>query len=441
MYRLLRIYAIASLACILVAAALFVLLYRAVAVEEIIALAQKSNLVLAHTALNAVKDDLAGYLGAAANTGSEQADELALPERLVSVVDGLMQDITVARIKIYNRRGVVVYSSKPEQIGAMQENNGGFEAAIKGSVASKLVYRGSFNFSGATQDDNLMSTYIPVRRGASEPVQGVFEIYTDVGTLVLQNEQAVFRILVGVAVILSILYFALLLLAERATRAIESERSALGERSATLQAFYGQLLQSEEMARTEILAGLQKGLAQALDAVKLLLKRCREQLAPADAGGGARADAVAALRGTVGEIHAIATGLQQFKSDEFGLRPAVDLFCGEFEHLYPGNLIEQQILPSINGAPDRQKIVMYRVVESAFKNIAQFADADQIQILLRRTKGAGAMSTGNAVQGGADSGRPAGLAQVLGRMTPAGGMLTAMRTDSGGILLRGSWTK
>ena len=438
-YRLLRTYGIASLAGILVAAALLVLLYRAVAVEEIIQLAQKSNLALAHTALNAVKADLAGYLDAVAGLGAKQVAEFPLPERLGSVIDGVMQDPTVARIKIYDQRGMVVFSTKPEQIGEMRNSNPGFESAIKGKVASKLIYRDSFNFSGTTEDDNLMSTYVPVRRSATEPGQGVFEVYSDVENLVLQNEQAVFRILVGVGLILAFLYFALLLLAERATRAIELERLAVREQSATLQAFYGQLLNSEEMARTEVMADLQKSLAHTLDAVRALLKQCQGQIAPDGENGVSREDSVALLRSTVREIHAIATGLQQSKPDEFGLRPAVDLFCGEFKHLHPGNLIEQLVLPPQDGASARQKIIMYRVVESAFKNIAQFADADQIQILLRRSNAV--LPSDSAARGWLETDRPAGLAQVLGRMATSGGTFSVRRTEAGGIMLRASWTK
>ena len=176
MYRLLRIYGIASFASMLVAAMLLVLLYRAVAVEEIIQLTQKSNLALAQTALNAVKPDLVEYLAAVASVGAKQVAEHALPERLGSAIAGMMQDTTVARIKIYNQRGVVVFSTKPDQAGETRESNGGFESAIKGRVASNLIYRGSFNLSGATEDDNLMSTYIPVRRSPADAILGVFEI-------------------------------------------------------------------------------------------------------------------------------------------------------------------------------------------------------------------------------------------------------------------------
>jgi hypothetical protein len=450
MYRLLRIYGIASFASMLVAAMLLVLLYRAVAVEEIIQLTQKSNLALAQTALNAVKPDLVEYLAAVASVGAKQVAEHALPERLGSAIAGMMQDTTVARIKIYNQRGVVVFSTKPDQAGETRESNGGFESAIKGRVASNLIYRGSFNLSGATEDDNLMSTYIPVRRSPADAILGVFEIYSDVENLVMQNEQAVLKILAGVGLTLALLYVALLLVARRATRAIELQQLALREQSATVQAFYGQLLKSEEVAKTEIVANLHKGLAQTLEAIKILLKRCREQAATTDADREMRESIVATLRSTIGEIQSIATCLQQSSPDDFRLRPAVDLFCGEFEHLRPGNLIEQQILLPQDAAPAWQKIIMYQIVDSAFRNIAQFANADQIQILLRRSNGADMLSGDNSAQassdaaaapGRADANRQVGLAQVLGRMAPPGGTFTARRTDAGGIMLRASWTK
>ena len=448
MHRMLHTYKLASLAGMLVAAALLVLLYRAVAVEEIVQLAQRSNLALAHTALNAVKPELIEYLTSVSGVQARQVAEQELPERLGAVIAGLMQDTTVARIKIYNRRGVVVYSTKPDQAGEAQEDNGGFDSAIKGKIASKLVYSGAFSFGRGTEDDNLMSTYIPVRRSAADPVQGVFEIYTDVDDLIAQNEQAIFKILAGIGLVLAFLYFVLLSLAGRATRAIESQELTVRELSATLQGFYAQLLQSEEMAKKEIVADLHKSLALTLDAIKILLKLCSEQVMPASANWGTGETIIGMLRSTVREIQSIAKDLQQFKPDEFGLGSAVDLFCGRFEQLYPGNLIEQHVLPSGSGAPERQKIVMYRIIESAFKNMAQFADADQIQILLRRSSHSPAIeNTGQAshdaatAQGGAAAQRHAGLAQMLGRMTPSEGTFSARRTDAGGIMLSASWTK
>jgi hypothetical protein len=446
MYRQLRMYRFASVASMLVAAVLLTLLYRAVAIEEIIQLTQKSNLILGQIALNAVKRELVDYLSAVENTGPNEVDDQALPGPAASVIADVMQDATVARIKIYNRRGVVVFSTKPEQIGESRESNGGFEAAIKGKVASKLIYRGNINLSGATEDDNLMSTYIPVRQSSTGTVVGVFEIYSEVENLVLQNELAVFKILAGIGLIFTFLYVALLLVAERATRAIETQQHAVREQYATLQTFYGQLLKSEEMAKAEVVAGLQKGIAQTLNTIKILLRQCREQMGPAAENSAAGGSVFTLLRSSVQEIHSIATGLQKSAPDEFGTQPAVDLFCGEFEHLCPGNLIEQQILPQGHEVPGRQKIIMYRIIESAFKNIAQFADADQIQILLRRSspsyEGAAPASSPDARgQNRANPDRPAGLAEVLGQMTPPGGTFSARCTETGGIMLRGSWTK
>jgi signal transduction histidine kinase len=443
MYRQLRIYRIASLAIIVVAAALLVLLYRAVAVEEIIRLTQSSNLALTHTALNAVKPELVEYLSAVEHLEATQVADNLLPGRLGSVIAGMMRDTSVARIKIYNHRGVVVYSTKSEQTGSPQEDNGGFESAIMGRVVSKLVYRGTLDFSRATEDDNLMSTYIPVQKSANDPVLGVFEVYADVANLVLQNERAVITIFVGIGMIFAFLYLALLFVAERAAHAIEVREAAVNERSASLEAFYAQLLKGEEMAKTEIAAGLQKALTQTLDAADILLRRCREEglSVSADASPGPRESMIDALAGIVPQIRSIAAGLRRSRSDEYGLRPAVDLFCREFEHLYPGNLIEQQVPAPHSGAPARQKIIMYRVLESAFKNIAQFADADQIQIMLRRSDGADALATDGVAPVTPDAGRPAGLAHVLGRMASHGGIFSVRRTDAGEIMLRASWTK
>ena len=79
----------------------------------------------------------------------------------------VMRDALVVRAKLYNRRGIVVFSTDRMQLGDNQANNPGFAAAFQGRSSSHLIYRDRFNsFDGATEDANLLQTSVPVRSGA-----------------------------------------------------------------------------------------------------------------------------------------------------------------------------------------------------------------------------------------------------------------------------------
>ena len=50
----------------------------------------------------------------------------------------------VVKVKIYDVKGLTVYSSDARQIGEDKSDNEGFMSAARGSTASELIFRGTF---------------------------------------------------------------------------------------------------------------------------------------------------------------------------------------------------------------------------------------------------------------------------------------------------------
>lgn len=451
MFKLLRFYSLMSFIAVLGTALLIGLVYRQVAIQGLMQLAERNNLTLARTALNSVKPQLIAYLDAQGSTGLVKVGNAAPPPELAAAIRSLMQESAVLRIKIYNRHGTVVFSTKTSQIGADQRNNDGFRSAIGGRVANTLIYRDSFNaFDEATEEDNLMQTYVPVRASATDPVQGVFEIYTDVNDLVHQNERTEFFIMAASFTIMTALYAILLLVVRRARNIIELQHQTIRERTETLEILSSRMLKSEETQKKKIAVELHEGLAQTLSAVKLALEANRTRVADDDTIGRSMAAIIPTLQSAIEDVRTIATELRPSSIDDLGLLPTITAVTRAFRQQHPRVQVHQELAVQEKDIPAALKVILYRIVVLALDDIALHSDSDRVTIALRRqgdiltllvddTPSTAAEAEAATTLIALDAHTEARFEKMLELATLSGGSFASARPAAGRILLRATW--
>lgn len=450
MFNLLRFYSVVSFVAVLATALLIALFYRQVAIQGVMQLAERNNLALARTALNSVRPALIDYLDSVAQPALASFSQRSLPPELAEAIHSLMHNNLVARIKIYNQQGMVAFSTSTAQIGADQRDNPGFISAINGRVAATLIYRDSFNsFDAVTEEDNLMQTYIPIRASATKPVQGVFEIYTDVDGLAQQIERTEFIILAGALLILTVLYVALLLVVRRARNVIKSQNQTIRERTETLEILSARMLENEESNKKKIAIELHEGLAQTLSAVKLSLEHSRQKINGDDTIGKSMESLIPMLQSAIEDVRTIATELRPSSIDDLGLLPTINSLCRSFQQQHPGIRVLQDISLQEKDIPAPLKVILYRIIVLALDDIALHTDSDRIQIALRRDRGALTLLVDDTPSESPDLAATtlieidphleSRFAKMLELTTLSGGAFTAARPAAGRIMLHAIW--
>ena len=189
-----------------------------------------------------------------------------------------MKKSTVFKIKVYDLRGITVYSSEHTQIGDDKVDNPGWQAAVNGAPASTLTHRDKLNaFEGVVVDRDLIEIYIPATAPGTDRIVGVFEIYSDVTPFLQQIKDAsaeirkastenlaqleraavanedkadnyATRALAIVFSLLTLLYGALFLIVRNGQRIIDSEKAERMQAEAALSASEARFRSLTEMS-------------------------------------------------------------------------------------------------------------------------------------------------------------------------------------------------
>ena len=108
--------------------------------------------------------------------------EQARSNRNLPAIDAIVRRFSrntdIVKVKIFDVKGLTLYSSEPRQIGEDKSQTSGFINALAGKAVSELTARGSFRgFDGDLYDIDLVSSYVPVHEAGR--IVCIVEIYTN----------------------------------------------------------------------------------------------------------------------------------------------------------------------------------------------------------------------------------------------------------------------
>ncbi|MDP1708333.1 MAG: EAL domain-containing protein [Gammaproteobacteria bacterium] len=217
MFRLLRYFSIASLISVVLATVILGALYQRYAVQHLLELGESSNVTLTHIFSNTIWPQFRGFSEEAARL---DAGALRLHPDIAQLHQKVLEEMrntSVIKVKVYAPSGRTLFSTEPEQIGQDKSTNFGFIGALEGRAMSELTHRDTFSaFEQQIENRDVLSSYVPIRRNAGAPIEGVFEIYADVTPLLENITYKQRSVILSVSAVLALLYGILFLIVRRA---------------------------------------------------------------------------------------------------------------------------------------------------------------------------------------------------------------------------------
>ncbi|MFQ5953814.1 MAG: sensor histidine kinase [Kiloniellales bacterium] len=203
--------------------------------RRLIELAESQNVALAQSFANTIWPRFSGYVTSASNLDRDVLRTRPETHEIHEAVKTVSAGLPTLKVKLYSLQGVTVYSSEPAEIGEDKSSNVGFFfAARSGKPASKLTFRDSLSsFEGTVQDRDLVESYLPIRQGDG-PVEGVFELYSDVTPLLSGIRRSTINLVVGFVLVFGMLHGTLFLIVRRADRTIRQQYADIAEKNAAL---------------------------------------------------------------------------------------------------------------------------------------------------------------------------------------------------------------
>ncbi len=383
-FPLLRYFILTSLLIIFVTAILVQFTYRRAVVNTVVTLGESTNVILAQTAMSSVRPLLLEFMERMENATREEAQKQSLSPDLDQAIQRMIHEKAIARVKVYNRHGVVIYSSSADQIGQLQLDNLGLQSALNGRILSKLIYSDSFNpYDKEANETNLIQSYLPAQHENSDVILGAFEIYTDVNFLVKETERSqlqMLSILIGVFLLMFIMLVATVW---RAAAVMTGQEHIIRERTRMLEFLTAQMLTDQDSEKKNIAHGLHESVAQTLSGVKMQLEGMAHNLDKASPMFDSFTSLNGYLQDAISETRSIASHLHPFSIDEFGLRDTLKWFIDDLQKSHPQVSIELEINAEDEDISRALKIIIFRIVQDTLNNLVTQSEADRVRLVLR----------------------------------------------------------
>jgi PAS domain S-box-containing protein len=147
-----------------------------------------------------------------------------------------------------------------------------------------------------------------------------------------------------------------------------------------------QLLKVQESERKRIAGDLHDGIGQSLSAIKFgvetVVDRLENEAAPSTIG--TLQSLVPMLQDAIEDVRKTVMNLRPSMLDDLGILATISWFVRQFQAVYSGIRVEEQIDVREGDIPEGLKTNIFRVLQEAANNISKHSSADRVNVSLSR---------------------------------------------------------
>lgn len=381
-----RNYAAISFIAVAITSIFIFLFFRSQTINNIEFASEESYTALAMVITNSMNHHFIEYYDRIESARKNNEPIPGIHNSLANSLQRLIEESSIVRVKMYDRFGRVIYSTKKSQIGVLQKDNPGFVSAIGGRPATKLFYHDTLNiFSAEKEDANLAQSYVPIETNRMLPAIGVFEIYADVSDAIAESKRMQISVLVFLLVAMAGLYATLMIFIKKGEKIINQQQRESAERQRTLEILSSKMITVQEDEKKRISEELHEDVVQTILAVKVHLENC---IRTANDSGSDKVftlpdNILSILQDAVNKIRAVSIDLRPPSLDNFGLMAATNTLISEYKEISDRLNVKIKIEIAEQSLTDEMKSILYRIIKDTLGTIAyQNTSINTINVVL-----------------------------------------------------------
>jgi two-component system, NtrC family, sensor histidine kinase HydH len=190
-------------------------------------------------------------------------DRKSIGHKFVALLDHMRLSPEIVRFKVYNPKGVVIWSDDKRLVGKSFKDNPQLQKALQGTVISDLgAWDERENLYESKPFSTAVQVYVPIYSDNQRELLGVFETYRRADSIFNHIREARIVVLLGAVGGGLLVYFSLLAIMRQAARQIDEQQIKLLK-------MQSELISSQRMAAVgEMAAAVAHGIGNPLSSIR-----------------------------------------------------------------------------------------------------------------------------------------------------------------------------